>query len=65
VLVVTSAAFSSVGPWFLRRALDGIRAGAPLRLVWLLGAAMVGVSIIGGAGRYWMRELLNGVCRWI
>jgi len=65
VLVVTSAAFSSVGPWFLRRALDGIRAGAPLRSIWLLGAAMVGVSIIGGAGRYWMRELLNGVSRWI
>jgi ATP-binding cassette subfamily B protein len=65
VLVVTSAAFSSVGPWFLRRALDGIRAGAPLRSIWLLGAAMVGVSVIGGAGRYWMRELLNGVSRWI
>ncbi len=65
MLVVTSAAFSSVGPWFLRRALDGIRAGAPLRSIWLLGAAMVGVSIVGGAGRYWMRELLNGVSRWI
>jgi len=26
---------------------------------------MVLVSLIGGAGRYWMRELLNGVSRWI
>ena len=26
---------------------------------------MVGVALIGGALRYWMRELLNGVSRWI
>jgi ATP-binding cassette subfamily B protein len=65
VLVVTSAAFASTGPWFLRRALDGIRAGAPLRSIWLLGAAMIGVSLIGGVGRFWMRELLNGMSRWI
>jgi ATP-binding cassette subfamily B multidrug efflux pump len=65
VFVVASAAFSSVGPWFLRRALDGIRAGAPLRTIWLLAAALIGVSLIGGVGRYWMRELLNGVSRWI
>ncbi len=65
VLVVTSAAFASTGPWFLRRALDGIRAGAPLRSIWLLGAAMIGVSLVGGVGRFWMRELLNGMSRWI
>ncbi|HEX4681524.1 MAG TPA: ABC transporter ATP-binding protein [Gemmatimonadaceae bacterium] len=64
-LVVGSAAFSSVGPWFLRRALDGIRAGAPLESIWLLGAAMVGVSLIGGAGRYGMRKRINGLSRWI
>jgi len=62
---VASAAFSSLGPLFLRRALDGIRAGAPLRTIWLLAAALIGVSLIGGVGRYWMRELLNGVSRWI
>jgi len=50
---------------FLRRALDGIRAGAPLRTIWLLAAALIGVSQIGGAGRYWMRQLLNGVSRWM
>jgi ATP-binding cassette subfamily B multidrug efflux pump len=64
-LIVASAAFSSVVPWLLRRALDGIRAGAPLRSVWILGAAMVGLSLIGGAGRFWMRELMNGVSRWM
>src|SRR5436305_2812865 len=65
VLVVASAAFASVVPWFLRRALDGIRAGAPLKSIWILAGAMVAVSLVGGVGRYWMRELLNGVSRWI
>jgi ATP-binding cassette, subfamily B, multidrug efflux pump len=65
VLIVASAAFSSVVPWLLRRALDGIRDGAPLRSIWILGGAMVGLSLIGGAGRFWMRELMNGVSRWM
>jgi ATP-binding cassette subfamily B protein len=64
-LVVASAAFSSVVPWFLRRALDGIRAGAPLKSIWILAAAMVSTSLIGGVGRYQMRQLLNGVSRWM
>jgi len=65
VLIVISAALAATVPWFVRRALDGIRAGAPLRSIWLLGAAMVGVSLVGGVGRFWMRELLNGMSRWI
>ena len=65
VLVVVSAAFASVVPWFLRRAVDAIRNGAPLRTIWILAGIMVTLSIVGGAGRYWMRELLNGVSRWI
>lgn len=64
-LVVAAAAFASVVPWLLRRALDGISARAPMRQIWVLGVAMVGVSLIGGVGRYWMRELMNGVSRWI
>ena len=64
-LVVASAAFSSVVPWFLRRALDGVRAGASIKSIWILAAAMVGTSLIGGVGRYWMRQILNGVSRWM
>jgi ATP-binding cassette subfamily B protein len=65
LLVAGSAAFSSVGPWFLRRALDDIRAGAPLRSIWELAGAMIGVTVIGGIGRFWMRQLLNSVSRWM
>ena len=50
VLVAASAAFSSVVPWFLRRALDGIRNHDPLRSIWLLAGAMVLASLIGGVG---------------
>src|SRR5262245_6637950 len=64
-LVVASSALSSIVPWFLKRALDGIRAGVPLQAIWSLAAAMVGVSLIGGVGRYWMRKLMNGYSRWI
>jgi ATP-binding cassette, subfamily B, multidrug efflux pump len=65
VLVVCSAAFSSVVPWFLRRAVDGIRNGDSLKSIWILAAAMIGVSLIGGVGRYGMRQLLNAVSRWM
>ncbi|HKW46562.1 MAG TPA: ABC transporter ATP-binding protein [Gemmatimonadaceae bacterium] len=64
-LVIVSSALASVVPLFLRRALDGIRAGVALRNIWLLALAMVGVSLFAGVLRYWMRDLLNGVSRWI
>src|SRR5690348_5956974 len=65
VLVVISSALASVVPLFLRRALDGIRAGVALRNIWLLALAMVALSLVAGVLRYWMRDLLNGVSRWI
>ncbi|HKW11960.1 MAG TPA: ABC transporter ATP-binding protein [Gemmatimonadaceae bacterium] len=64
-LVIVSSALASVVPLFLRRALDGIRAGVALRNIWFLAFAMIGVSLVSGALRYWMRDLLNGVSRWI
>lgn len=64
-LVVASSGVAAVVPLFLRRAVDGIRAGAPLRQVWLLGAAMVGLSLLGGLGRFGMRQILNGISRWV
>ena len=64
-LVVIASALASVVPLFLRRALDGIRAGVALRNIWLLALAMVTLSLVAGALRYWMRDLLNGVSRWI
>jgi ATP-binding cassette subfamily B protein len=63
VLVILSGGFASVVPWVLRRAIDGLIAGIPLPRIWLLAGAMVGLAVVGGAMRYGMRELLNGVSR--
>ena len=64
-LVVVAAGFASVVPWLLRRAVDDIKAGTPAVTIWSLGGAMVAVSLLGGAARFGMRELLNSVSRWI
>lgn len=65
LLVVLSSAIGSVPPWLLRSALDGIRMGQPMSRILLLSAGMVGLALVAGAMRYWMRELLNGLSRYI
>src|SRR5690348_5289712 len=64
-LVVLSSAITSVIPWLLERAIDMMRSGAAPRGVILVGALIVLVALIGGAMRYGMRELLNGLSRWV
>lgn len=65
VLVIISSAITSVIPWFLRQAIDGMAGGAPLAIAWRMTAGIVGTALVGGVMRYYMRELLNGLSRWI
>ena len=65
VIVVASSAITSVIPWLLRRAIDAIGNGAPMGTIWKLSGLIVLAAIVGGAFRYGMRELINGVSRWI
>jgi len=65
VLVVVSSAIGAVVPWLLRVGIDDLRTGAPPQRVWLIAGAIVGVALFGGALRYWMREMLNGLSRYI
>src|SRR6202521_6247970 len=65
LIVVASSAITSVIPGLLRRAIDAISAGAPLSTIWKLAGFIVLAAIVGGAFRYGMRELMNGVSRWI
>ncbi len=65
LIVVASSAITSGIPWLLRRAIDAISAGAPLRTVWQFSGLIVIAAIVGGGFRYGMRELINGVSRWI
>jgi ATP-binding cassette subfamily B protein len=63
VLVVLAAALASVIPWLLRAAIDAMRHGAAPAVIYRLAAEMIGVALVGGAMRFWMRELLNGISR--
>jgi ATP-binding cassette subfamily B protein len=63
--VVFASAFAGVIPWLLRSALDGLRAGLPVAHAWRMGGLIVAAAVVGGIFRYAMRELLNGVSRWI
>ena len=63
VLVVVSTAITAVIPWFLRLAIDGLRAGAPEPVIWKLAGNIVAVAALAAFLRYAMREILNGVSR--
>jgi ATP-binding cassette, subfamily B, multidrug efflux pump len=63
--VVVSSAAASVVPWLLGIAVDGMRSNEPLRRAAWPAAGMVVVALLAGALRYWMRELINGVSRYI
>lgn len=63
LLTVVSSALGSVPPWLVRSAIDGMRADIPMTRIWQLAFAIVGLSVVAGAMRYGMRELLNGLSR--
>lgn len=65
LLVVLSSALTSVIPWLLRAAIDGLRGGVPVTRIWTLGAIMVSLAIVGGVLRFGMRQIMNGLSRWI
>src|SRR5207247_11029728 len=65
LIVLASSAITSVIPWLLRRAIDAIGSGAPMRTSWELSGFIVLAAIVGGAFRYGMRELMNGGSRWM
>ncbi len=61
--VVLASGISSVIPLLLQHALDSMRRVGGVREVWEIAGAMVIVALFGGAMRYGMRELLNGLSR--
>ncbi len=63
--VVGSSAIASAIPWLLRRAVDDLKAAAPPRDLWLLAAAMVGITLVTGVLRFQMRNILNTVSRYV
>ena len=64
-LVVAGNVFTLIIPEFLRRGIDAVARGAPLRTLAWLGAGIVGAAAVGGLARFGMRKLVNGLSRWI
>jgi ATP-binding cassette subfamily B multidrug efflux pump len=63
VLVLASNAITTSGPRFLERGIDEIARGAPLGAVLWSAALLVAVAIVGGVGRFGMRQTLNSGSR--
>lgn len=63
VLVVVANALQAVGPRLVGYAIDAIATTAAARTIFLYAGAVVAVAVVGGAARYGMRELLNGLSR--
>ncbi len=64
VCVVFANLFQTVGPWLLKLAIDDLgKPGITSAHLVMLGLLIVGAAFLGGAARYGMRELLNGVSR--
>ena len=65
ILVIVSSAIGAVVPWLLRAGIDNLMASGPVRRVWYLAGGIVAIALVGGTLRYWMREVLNGLSRYI
>jgi ATP-binding cassette subfamily B multidrug efflux pump len=64
-LVVVSSAIGALVPWLLRAGIDALHLGAPLGRVALIAAGIIVIALVGGTLHYWMREILNGLSRYI
>ena len=62
-LVVISNFFTTIGPRFLQRGIDALRQGNDFHQVQIAVAMLLAVALLGGIGRYGMRELLNSGSR--
>ncbi len=62
--VVLANLFQSAGPWLIKMAIDGLgRPDVTAARIGVLGLLIVAATFLGGAARYGMRELLNGISR--
>jgi ATP-binding cassette, subfamily B, multidrug efflux pump len=66
LMVVIANVFSLAAPYLIKEAIDALgRPGATAETIRWYALLIVGTAIVGGAARYAMRELLNGVSRWV
>lgn len=62
-LVVISNLFTVAAPYLLKLAIDALRSGVPMSIVSAYAGLIVATTVLAGAARYGMRQLLNGLSR--
>ncbi len=62
-LVVVSNIFALAWPYLLKLGIDALEAGTSARALAGYAGLIIGLSLLGGVGRYLMREILNGMSR--
>lgn len=66
LMVVLANGFSLAAPFLIKQAIDALgQANADRSTIFTYAGLIVGTALLGGASRYAMRELLNGVSRWV
>lgn len=64
VLVGVAQGFTILGPWILKLGIDSLgETPISAERIAILSMAIIGITLLGGAARYGMRELINGVSR--
>ncbi len=63
VFILATNGAGLLGPWILRRAVDGLRAGTTWRQLLLLSGLLLGTSLVQGFFRFLTRNTLIGVSR--
>lgn len=63
LLVVVSNVFTILGPYILKLAIDGLGSELSRAAIVRYAGLLVAIAVVGGAARYGMRELLNGISR--
>ncbi len=62
-LVVVSNIFALAWPYLLKLGIDALEKGATARALAGYAGLIIGLSLLGGVGRYLMRQILNGMSR--
>lgn len=63
LLVVVANLFTIAGPYILKVAIDSLQQDLRADLILRYAGLIVVVALLGGAARYGMRELMNGISR--
>jgi ATP-binding cassette subfamily B multidrug efflux pump len=65
LLVVVANVFTMAAPEFLQRGVDALGTPGAARVLLVMSGALVGVSLLAGAARFGMRQILNAISRWM